>query len=59
MEAGIAIGREMKIIFTCEEDDFKNNRKHFDVNHYPFLTYKSYEELTSKLKIEIAAYISS
>lgn len=56
-EAGYAMGRNMKVIFVCEETDFQENKKHFDVNHYPFIPYKNFQDLTSKLKTEITAYI--
>jgi nucleoside 2-deoxyribosyltransferase len=56
-EAGFAIGRNMKVILVCEAIDFKENKKHFDVNHYPFLPYDNFEDLTNKLKIEIGSYI--
>ncbi|HWY34000.1 MAG TPA: hypothetical protein VNX68_05095, partial [Nitrosopumilaceae archaeon] len=48
-EAGIAIGREMKAIFICERKDFQENKKHFDVNHYPFLCYDNFVQLTELL----------
>jgi hypothetical protein len=57
-EAGIAIGREMKVIFICEKKDFQENKKHFDVNHYPFLCYNDFAHLTELLKDEIGAYIA-
>jgi hypothetical protein len=57
-EAGIAIGREMKVIFICEKKDFQENKKHFDVNHYPFLCYDDFGHLTDLLKAEIGAYIA-
>ncbi len=57
LEAGFAMGRGMKVIFICEEKDFKANKKHFDVEHYPFKCYKDYEDLTRQLVIEIGAYI--
>jgi hypothetical protein len=57
MEAGYAMGRDKKVIFICEEGDFDKNKKHFDVNHYPFLRYTSIPDLTAKLESEIGAYI--
>ena len=57
-EAGIAIGREMKVIFVCEKKDFQENKKHFDVNHYPFLCYDDFSRLTDLLVAEIGAYIA-
>ena len=57
-EAGIAVGREMKVIFICEAKDFKENKKHLDVNHYPFLCYNDFGHLTEMLTDEISAYIA-
>ncbi len=57
MEAGYAMGREKKVIFICEESDFNTNKKHFDVNHYPFLKYTDFSDLVPKLSNEIGAYI--
>jgi hypothetical protein len=57
-EAGIAVGREMKVIFICESKDFRENKKHFDVNHYPFLCYDGFTHLTQLLTDEIGAYIA-
>jgi nucleoside 2-deoxyribosyltransferase len=57
MEAGYAMGRDKKVIFVCEETDFSENKKHFDVNHYPFLKYSSFEHLTEQLTSEIGVYI--
>lgn len=59
LEAGYAMGRNMKVIFLCEESDFDTNKKHFDVNHYPFIKYKDFDELYTKLLPEIEAYIQS
>jgi hypothetical protein len=57
-EAGMAIGREMKVIFICDKQDFQENKKHFDVNHYPFLCYNDFGHLTEMLKDQIGAYIA-
>ena len=51
------MGRNMKVIFTCEKLDFETNKKHFDVNHYPFLCYSDFDDLTKKLISEIGFYI--
>jgi hypothetical protein len=57
LESGFAMGRNMKVIFTCEKSDFEKNKKHFDVNHYPFLCYSDFDDLTKKLIPEIGSYI--
>src|SRR5574337_1262590 len=51
-EGGYAMGRNMKVIFTCEKKDFSENKKHFDVSHYPFICYDDFNDLTTKLKNE-------
>lgn len=43
-EAGFALGLNLPVIWTCEEEELKNKRLHFDVDHYSFLAWK-YEEL--------------
>ena len=57
MEAGYAMGRDKRVIFVCEVKDFEENKKHFDVNHYPFLRYSSFPDLTSQLTNSIGSYI--
>jgi hypothetical protein len=57
-EAGYALGRGMKVIFICEQKDFEENKKHFDVNHYPFVVYKDFIDLTIKLTYQIGAFIT-
>jgi nucleoside 2-deoxyribosyltransferase len=57
-EAGYAMGRDMKVIHVCDDADFSLNKKHFDISHYPFLRYSSFEDLTKQLAVEIAAYIN-
>ncbi len=57
MEAGYAMGRDKKVIFICEESDFASNKKHFDVNRYPFLQYSTFTDLSNKLTNSIGAYI--
>ena len=56
-EGGYAMGRNMKVIFVCDKKDFQANKKHFDVNHYPFICYEDFTDLTNKLIDEIGAYI--
>jgi nucleoside 2-deoxyribosyltransferase len=58
-EGGFAMGRNMKVIFVCDKKDFEKNKKHFDVNHYPFICYNDFDDLTTKLKYEINAYINA
>lgn len=55
-EAGYALGRGMKVIYTCHYDDFKQS--HFDTNHFPHIIYKNTDELYQKLKLKIEAWIS-
>ena len=54
-EAGYALGRNMKVILTCEAKHFK--KAHFDINHYPVIVYNNLNELTEKLNDKIASYI--
>jgi|WetSurMetagenome_2_1015567.scaffolds.fasta_scaffold49590_3 nucleoside 2-deoxyribosyltransferase len=54
-EAGYALGRGLKVIYTCREDYFK--KSHFDTNHFPHIVYKTNEELKKKLIDKINAYV--
>ena len=54
-EAGYALGRGMKVIYTCRNDEFKDS--HFDTNHYPHILYDTPEELRAKLINKIEAWI--
>lgn len=54
-EAGYALGRGMKVIYTCRNDEFKDS--HFDTNHYPHILYDTPEELRVKLVNKIEAWI--
>jgi hypothetical protein len=54
-EAGYAVGRGMKVIYTCHEKDWENT--HFDVDHFPHIIYKSPEELKRRLIDKIQAWI--
>lgn len=54
-EAGYALGRDMKVILSCEGEHFK--QAHFDINHYPVIVYSDLNDLTEKLGDKIAAYI--
>ncbi len=54
-EAGYALGRGMKVIYTCKEDDFKYSS--FNTNHFPHVTYKNTEDLKKKLVDKIGSFI--
>jgi nucleoside 2-deoxyribosyltransferase len=54
-EAGYALGLKRPVIYTCSKVDFDNT--HFDTNHYPHIVYETMEELESKLKNKILAWI--
>ena len=49
----MALGRP--VIFTCREDDMED--AHFDTNHYNHITWKTSEDLRSKLIARIRATI--
>jgi hypothetical protein len=54
-EAGYALGRGLKVIYTCRSDEFKDS--HFDTNHYPHIIYDTAEELQNRLIAKIEAWI--
>lgn len=54
-EAGYALGRGLKVIYTCSEKDFKET--HFDTNHFPHIIYNTTEELKKRLIDKIEAWI--
>jgi len=54
-ESGYALGRGLKVIYTCREDFFEDC--HFDTNHFPHIKYKTNEELKKRLIDKINAYI--
>jgi hypothetical protein len=54
-EAGYALGRGMKVIYTCKEVDF--GKSSFNTNHFPHVIYKDILDLKKKLIDKIAAYI--
>jgi hypothetical protein len=54
-EAGYALGRGLKVIYTCHSDDFKDS--HFDTNHYPHIIYSTTDELREKLIAKIEAWV--
>ncbi len=55
-EAGFALGRGLKVIYTCSKNDWTNT--HFDTNHFPHIIYESLEDLEEKLIHKIDAWIS-
>jgi len=54
-EAGFALGRGLKVIYTCKEDWFAQT--HFDTNHFPHIIYSDPNQLKEKLKFKIEAWI--
>lgn len=54
-EAGYALGRGLKVIYTCHQDWFKQS--HFDTNHFPHIIYKDPKDLYEKLKLKIEAWV--
>lgn len=54
-EAGFALGRGQKVIYTCKEGDINN--AHFDTRNYQHLIWKDAADLKRKLIDKIEAYI--
>ncbi len=54
-EAGYALGRGLKVIYTCHEKDWDN--LHFDVKSFQVLKYASVEELRERLSLKIQAFV--
>lgn len=54
-EAGYALGRGQKVIYTCREDQFKDT--HFDINHYQHIIWTSPEALQKRLIDKIEAFV--
>jgi hypothetical protein len=54
-EAGYALGRGLKVIYTCHEKDWDN--LHFDVKSFQVLKYASVEELRKGLSLKIQAFV--
>jgi hypothetical protein len=54
-EAGYALGRGLKVIYTCTREDFNN--AHFDINHYLHILYDTPEQLKKGLIDKIEAWI--
>jgi nucleoside 2-deoxyribosyltransferase len=46
-ETGYALAKGKEVIYTCQESDFA--KVHFDTNRFPFIRYKSADELKEKL----------
>lgn len=55
-ESGFAVGQGKKVIYTCEEEDFKKNA-HFDIKPLQHILYSSTEQLTKDLINKIEAWI--
>lgn len=64
-EAGFAQGKGLEVIRTCKKSWFdevdesgnKKNYLHFDINHYNFILWESFEDLKDKLINRIKATI--
>jgi len=54
-EAGYALGRGQKVIYTCKETDLKN--VHFDTKSYQHIVWKDAADLKKKLIDKIEAFI--
>ena len=54
-EAGYALGRGHKVIYTCREDDIDN--AHFDTRNYPHILWKGADDLKKQLIDKIEVYI--
>jgi len=56
-EAGYALGRGQKVIYTCREDGIKD--AHFDTRNYQHLVWKDGAELKKKLMDKIEVFIKN
>lgn len=56
-EAGYALGRGQKIIYTCQEKDI--GTAHFDTRNYQHLVWKDGEDLKKKLMDKIEVFIKA
>jgi hypothetical protein len=54
-EAGYALGRGHKVIYTCREDQI--NEAHFDTRNYPHIVWKDAEDLKKQLVNKIEVFI--
>jgi len=55
-EAGYALGRGLKVIYTCKRPDF--DKTHFDTNHFSHILYNDTSELKTALINKIEAFIN-
>jgi hypothetical protein len=54
-EAGYALGRGQKVIYTCRQDEMANS--HFDINHYQHIVWTDATDFKIKLINKIEAFI--
>jgi hypothetical protein len=54
-ESGFALGQGKQVIYTCEEEQFRN--AHFDIKPLQHIIYKTADELQEKLISKIEAWI--
>ena len=54
-EAGYALGRGLKVIYTCREDHFEDI--HFDLKSMQIIRYSTPEKLRNDLSLKIQAFI--
>ena len=54
-EAGFAHGLDIQVIFTCRNNSFE--KIHFDTRPYPFIVWKTPEELRERLSKRISAVL--
>ena len=56
-EAGYALGRGLKVIYTCKNEHEETSKLHFDTNHYQHILWDDIEDLKNKLINKIEAFI--
>jgi nucleoside 2-deoxyribosyltransferase len=56
-EAGFALGLGRPVFWTTHEDEMKNNRIHFDTNHYQHIVWKEPSDLQGQLSEKIVAIL--
>ena len=54
-EAGYALGRGQKVIYTCKKDDISN--AHFDTRNYQHIVWETADDLKQKLIDKINAFV--
>jgi hypothetical protein len=54
-EAGFALGRGQKVIYSCQEDDMV--KAHFDIRNYQHIVWQKSEDFKKKLIDKIEAFI--